>query len=90
MEYDYRDILKIPLNVEELGNLAALANLEIRDLVNQKRDGFREMDVDPETMTSELAGKLILENPRIMHRPLLTDGIDIVVGFEPEEMEKII
>ncbi len=90
MEYEYRDILEEPLSLEEIENLASLAEMEIRDLVNVESTGFEEMDIDPKEMTSEKAGELILENPRIMHRPVLTDGTEIVVGFKPEEMAKII
>ncbi len=90
MEYDYRHILKEPLSLEEMEGLASLGSMEIRDLVNRRSTVFKKLGVDPEAMTSRQAGELILKNPRIMYRPLFTDGANLVVGFKPEEMEKII
>lgn len=90
MEYEYRDILEEPLSLEEIDNLASLADMETRDLVNVKSPGFKKMDIDPEEVTSQRARELIRENPRVMYRPVLTDGTEIVVGFKPEEMAKII
>ena len=90
MEYEYRHILKEPLSLEELEGLASLGSMEIRDLVNRRSTVFKKMRVDPEAMTSEQAGELMLKDPRIMYRPLFTDGANLIVGFKPEEMETII
>ena len=90
MDYAYRDILKEPLGPEEIEDLASLGEMEVRDLINRRSTVFKKMGVDPETMTSARAGELILENPRVMHRPLLTDGSSLVVGFKPEEMAKLL
>lgn len=90
MEYEYRHILKDPLTLEEMQDLASLGGMKVRDLVNRRSTVFKKMGVDPEAMTSEQAGELILENPQIMYRPLFTDGISLVVGFKPEEMERLL
>ncbi len=90
MEYKYRDILKEPLSLDELEDLASLGSMQIRDLVNRRSTAFKKMGVNSEEMTSRQAGDLILKNPRIMYRPLFTHGASFVMGFKPEEMEEII
>jgi arsenate reductase (glutaredoxin) len=50
---------------------------------------FKKLDAaDKETLTEAKAIKLMLENPSMIKRPILTDGRMLLVGFKPEEYEK--
>ena len=90
MEYQYCDILKEPPDLEELNKLAALANIDVKDLINPKSKVFKDTGASLENITSTEAAKIIIDNPRTMYRPLLTDGKALVVGFKPEEMESLL
>jgi regulatory protein spx len=59
-------------------------------MVNGKSTAFKGMHVDLGSLTEEKALELIHQNPRIMFRPVLTDGRQAVVGFVQGEMEKLI
>jgi len=87
VEYQYRDILKAPPEQEELEQLAAMGNMELTELINTGSKAFKDTGADPQKITNREAGEIISKNPRAMHRPLLTDGKGLVVGFKPEEME---
>lgn len=90
MEYEYRDILKNPPALEELQVLAALGGMEVFDLLNIKSKAFKDLGIDLKNIASREAGELMVSNPRVMYRPLLTDGKKLVLGFKPEEMEKLL
>lgn len=90
MEYDYRDILKVPPGPQELESLAQTAGLTVKDLVNQRSPGYRKLGVNLEEISQEEAGQMMVDNPRIIIRPILTDGQTLVLGFRPEEMEDLI
>ena len=70
-------------------HLASLAGLDLTQIVNTKSKAFQDSGVDPQQFTNDDAGRLLVEKPRAMHRPLFTDEKSLVVGFKPEEMEKI-
>ena len=89
MDFQYRNILKEPPSYEELEELALQGGMEVKDLVNHKSRGFKNTGVELESMSSREAGSLIIENPRIMHRPIFTDGNNLVVGLNTEELERI-
>ncbi len=59
-------------------------------MLNPKSKAFKNTGADLEKITPQEAGKIILENSRTMYRPLFTDGKTLVVGFKPEEMEKLL
>ncbi len=90
MEYEYRNILKEPPSFEELQKLASMGGMEVVHLLNPKSKGFKDKGLKLENISSTEAGEIISENPRIMCRPLLTDGEKLVVDFKPEEMEKLL
>lgn len=59
-------------------------------LLNPGSKAFKEKGLDINKVNSKEAGELIFRNPRMMCRPLLTDGQNLVVGFKPDEMEKLL
>lgn len=71
-------------------HLASLAGLDLTQLVNTKSKAFKDSGMDAQQFTNEDAGRLLVEKPKAMHRPLLTDEKNLVVGFKPEEMEEIL
>lgn len=85
MDYEYRDILKQPLEAEELKELASRGGLPVEEMLNPKSAGFKKLGLDIGRIGSEEAARLIYENPKIMRRPLLTDGTNLVVGFNADQ-----
>ena len=90
MDYQYRNILKQPLDAKELNELASIGGLAVEEMLNPKSMGFKKLGLDVGNIGSEEAVSLINENPKIMHRPLFTDGRKLVVGFYPDQYAEMI
>lgn len=84
MDYQYRDILKQPLEAKELKELASRGGLSVKEMLNPKSAGFKKLGLDAGKIGNEEAAHLIKENPKIMRRPLLTDGTNLVLGFNDD------
>ena len=82
IDFDYHDLLKSPPAHEELNKLAAIGKRSIKDLINLRSQVFKKMDVDLETMDEKNLVDIIQANPRILIRPLLTDGNELLLGFK--------
>ncbi|HED23917.1 MAG TPA: hypothetical protein ENN91_02220 [Firmicutes bacterium] len=63
--------------------LASMGQIGLTGLLNPRSAGFRKLGLDLEKIGNKEAARLIEENPRIMRRPLLTDGNKMVIGFDP-------
>jgi arsenate reductase len=48
------------------------------------------LKVDLKTLEDDDALKLLKENPKIMYRPILTDGRRITIGFKEENFNTYI
>ena len=82
--------MKEPPAPQELWDLAALAGLTAKDLLNTKSKAFKNLELDADSLDQEQAAQLISDNPRIMCRPLTTDGKKMVVGFDTTELAELL
>jgi regulatory protein spx len=73
------------LGSDELNSLAALGGVTVKELLNPKSSSFKSLETDPGKLSDQEAAALINENPRIMRRPLLTDGRKLAIGFNPDQ-----
>ena len=70
--------------------MAAVGGVTVKALVNLKSTGFKVMNLDLSEIGDEEAAKLINEKPKIMIRPLLSDGKKISIGFDPDRFEGVV
>ncbi len=71
----------MPLSGEELQELAQMANSTVKDLINLKSQAFKKLKPDLAGMKDAEVIQLINGEPRIMKRPVLSDGQRLVTGF---------
>ncbi len=88
IEYNEVDLLKDPPTGEDLQHLADLVKVEIRDLLNPRSQAFKKLQPDMENMNARQAAALVKDNPRILTRPLLTDGITLLLGFNEKKYQQ--
>ncbi len=78
VELAERDIFKEPLTEAELGELTAMR--PIRELFSFKSPSFRKLGLDPDALTDQQMASLIMGDPRLIRRPLVVTGGEIIVG----------
>ncbi len=70
--------------------MAALKGINIVDLINPRSRNLKALKIDLKTLEDDEALKLLKENPKIMYRPILTDGKKITIGFKEENFRAYI
>lgn len=90
MDYEYRNILKEPPNLQELNELATKGEFTVVDLLNPKSKAGKDMKVDLKKTTTQEAVQLIRQNPRMMKRPIFFTGEAVVVGFQEQQLSSLI
>jgi arsenate reductase-like glutaredoxin family protein len=73
----------------ELENLAVLGSTSVKELLNPKSTGFRALKLELAEIDDQEAAKLINHHPKIMRRPLLSDGKKLAIGFDPDQFQSI-
>ncbi len=64
--------------------------MPVNELINPRSQGLKKLMIDPHALDQVEAAKMLSENPKTMYRPLLSNGQALVVGFQPEEMERLL
>lgn len=69
------------MSADELKGLAEVGKTTLKELVNPKSQAFKKLHPDLAAMNDEGVINLINGEPRILRRPLLSNGKQVVIGF---------
>lgn len=89
ISFDFYDLLKEPLSPDLLREIASEAEFTIKELINPRSQVFKKMDLDMDLITDEKAINLMIENPRIIKRPIITGKDKVIFAFKEEEYQAV-
>lgn len=78
VHYTERDIFKYPLNEQELRTLAAKRPLA--EIFSHRSPSVKALGLDGKTLSDEEMLRHMLQEPRLIRRPLLVSDDEVVVG----------
>jgi arsenate reductase-like glutaredoxin family protein len=81
-------LLKDPLNQKEYTELANRSQSTLAQLLNTKSPTFKKLGIKANQLDDQLALKLMIENPRLMVRPVLVRDNGVLSRFKEEEYNK--
>ena len=84
VELDERDYARTPLTAAELAEI--FKGRDPREFLNPKSPAFKARALDPARLTPRQAIDLIVEDSRLMKRPLVIAGKRIIAGFDREQL----
>jgi len=67
---------------EELRNLARLLPGGMRDLLSTRSSRLKELGLDPANLDDAALADLLAREPKLLRRPIVTDGRRIIVGLD--------
>jgi Spx/MgsR family transcriptional regulator len=84
VNYTERDIFKHPFSEIELR--AIVAKRPVKEIFSYRSPSVKAMGLDVERMSDEELIQVMLQEPRLIRRPLLTSGPSVVIGFDENEL----
>lgn len=82
--------LKEKINQKNLENILNILNIEPIDLIRKNEKEFKTSDISAKEKNRNKLIQLIVENPKIMERPIILNGEKGVIGRPPENIYKIL
>ncbi len=76
LQVSERHIFRDAPTVDELLQLLAISEEGVDSLLATRSQAFKQLDVDVEDLKLSELLKLMSENPKLLKRPILTDGSD--------------
>lgn len=89
--FNRRDYFKDRFTVEELRDLLARLDLRPAEVLSRRSRAYKELvgDREPALTDDELLALMVRE-PTLLRRPLVTAGDRVVVGFDREALNALI
>lgn len=85
LELEERDYFKEPLSESELSELASLASLS--DLFAWRSPSFKKLELAGRDLSEAEMMKLMLEEPRLIRRPVTRVGNKLIIGSNQKQIE---
>ncbi|WP_017380095.1 Spx/MgsR family RNA polymerase-binding regulatory protein [Paenisporosarcina sp. TG-14] len=86
IDFEERHLFRQTPTVEELIFLLSLTTEGLDEILATRSQSFKELNLDIEDLPLSQVVELIVKNPKLLRRPILTDGKQLVVGYQPEHL----
>ena len=87
VELDERDFFRDPFSQEELRGL--MGNREIAAFFSWNSPSFKKLGLKRGDLDDDLLIRLMIDDPRLIRRPLIKVGQDLVVGTDKPAMSRL-
>ncbi len=87
---DVLEYLKTPLTSEQLNNVLTLLNLSARELMRRKEPLYKELNLADESLTEAELVQAMLDNPKLIERPIVLANGKAAIGRPPESVLEIL
>ena len=82
-----RDFFQDVFTEEELGTL--IGDRPVSEYFSFRSPSFRKMGLDKDQLSDDQLLKMMVEEPRLIRRPLIQTGDDLVVGTDKKAMAEL-
>ena len=89
MEFEIREYLKEPLDTNEFKRILKKLNWSAFDLIRTQEAVYKK-EFKGLNLNEDEWIKILIENPKLMKRPIVEDQLKAVWAIPPEEIEAIL
>lgn len=82
--------LETPPNAKVLKALLDKLGINARDLLRKGEDAYKDLNLADEKLSDAALIKVMVENPKLIERPIAVNGDKAVIGRPPENVLSIL
>jgi regulatory protein spx len=90
IEYIERNIIANPLTIDEIKSILRLTEEGTDEIISTTSKVFQELNVDIESLPLNTLYKLIINNPKMLRRPIIIDEKRLQVGYNEDEISRFL
>lgn len=88
--YEERHLFKNPPSAEELLEMIKKTHSGLDEIMSTRSQRFKDLDVDINDLTVSELLEMLSEEPRLLKRPILTDGEKLIIGYNQSAMKNLL
>ena len=89
VDVEERHLFRNAPTVDELMELLKLSTDGIESLLATRSQAFKDLGIDVEDMKLSELLRLMSDNPKLLRRPIITDGKQLVIGYDKPGLETL-
>ncbi|TYS14308.1 Spx/MgsR family RNA polymerase-binding regulatory protein [Rossellomorea vietnamensis] len=89
IDFEERHIFRETPTTQEIIDLLSMTTNGVDEILATRSQKYKALGVEIEDLSLSEVVKLISEEPKLLRRPLLTDGKKLVVGYDPEGLRSL-
>ncbi|RWZ60086.1 Spx/MgsR family RNA polymerase-binding regulatory protein [Halobacillus fulvus] len=89
VEFNEQHLFRETPSAEELRKILSLTTHGIDEILAKRSKEYKDLDVDIEDLSLSEFLNLVIEKPKLLRRPILTNGEKIVIGYDLEGLRGI-
>ncbi len=90
VELEVVEYLTTPPSVKELDCIVTMLGLEPEDLMRKKEAVYKELGLAGKILSRAEAIQTMVENPKLIERPIVVQGNQAVIGRPPENVNELL
>ena len=90
VEPDVVEYLDSPPTIQRLDEILKMLDMEPQQLMRKGEAVYKELDIKNQNLSRREAIKLMIENPKLIERPIVIKGDKAVVGRPPENVNELL
>jgi arsenate reductase (glutaredoxin) len=87
-DFQIREYLKKSISEDEIKEILAKSGLEASELVRTQEDYFKQ-NLKGKSFSNDQWIKILIENPKLIKRPIIVGKDSAVIGSTPEVINKL-
>lgn len=89
VEFEERHIFRETPTYEELLEILSLTTDGLDELLATRSQTFKSLNKDVNDLALSEVVKMLVDDPKLLRRPIVTDGKKLVIGYNPDALKSI-
>lgn len=89
VDFQERHIFRETPKYDELMDIIKLTNEGIQEIIATRSSTYKELDLDLNELRVSEVLSLLHKEPRLLRRPIITDGERLIVGYNRSGLEEL-
>lgn len=90
VNFEARDIIINPLAQQDLADLLALTETGTEEIIATRSKVYHKFTIDFNELSLEELTEVITDNPGLLKRPIITDGVNLQIGYNEAELQQFV
>ncbi|WP_110111323.1 Spx/MgsR family RNA polymerase-binding regulatory protein [Bacillus sp. CGMCC 1.16541] len=90
VHFTERHLFRDTPTYEEMLQLLTMTTEGIDELLAKRSQEYKNLNLDVDNMSLSEVVNLLMEQPRLLRRPILTDGKKLVVGYNESALKNLV